>query len=476
MEAVPDRDTAGDPVYAGVLRRRDEWLGAWRAACRDEATAGAPAPDPATRAVLEDEVGRLASLGAAAPERARARAFEETAEAALTRGVGLAELLLASGLLSGAAARLAEGPGAAQALASLRAIDHARVTAYARVYREARPAPPPARCASGRLPVLARRAEAPETWGIVGESAPIVALRAAIAAASTGPRNVLVVGESGSGKELVARAIHRAAGGERDRFVAVNCAALPSHLVESELFGHVRGAFTGAAGEYAGLFRAANGGTLFLDELTEMGPEVQAKLLRVLEERTVRPVGGLRELPVDVRIVASTNRPLEGALADGRLRRDLYYRLQSFTLAVPPLRERRGDVPLLAEHFLTTYCHRRCGCIWGISEGALALLDRAEWPGNVRELRNAVEHAVTTGSDGVIEVKDLPAYLRDGAPMDGGVAWQRQPDALPTLAESEDDLIRRTVERCGGNKLRAAQSLGISRNKLYDRLRKLGLA
>jgi transcriptional regulator with PAS, ATPase and Fis domain len=254
--------------------------------------------------------------------------------------------------------------------------------------------------------------------------------------------------------------------------VAVNCAALPAHLVESELFGHVRGAFTGANSEYAGLFRAAHGGTLFLDELTEMSREIQAKLLRVLEERLVRPVGGVGEIPVDLRVVASTNRDPAAAVASGELRADLYYRLQAFTIRVPPLRERRPDIPALCEHFLHTFCNRRCGCIYGISQHALDLLMNADWPGNVRQLRNAIEHAVTSGDTGLIQIADLPPELAGSVPAE---AEAHEPDRLPSLADAEAQLIRATLSHYGGNKLRAAQSLGISRHKLYDRLKKLRL-
>jgi DNA-binding NtrC family response regulator len=237
----------------------------------------------------------------------------------------------------------------------------------------------------------------------------------------------------------------------------------------------VRGAFPGADGEYLGLFRAANGGTLFFDELAELSPEIQAKLVRVLEERAVRPVGSLNEVPVDVRVIVSTSRDPQAAMASGQLRPELYYLLQSFSIQVPPLRQRREDVPLLAEHFLATFCHRRCGCIWGISQRALDVMCKADWPGNVRELRNAVEHAVATGESGLIQVADLPSYLQVGFRGDDENGSRPDASDLPSLAEAETELIRATLDHFGGNKVRAALSLGISRHKLYDRLRKLGI-
>ncbi|MBM4345831.1 MAG: sigma-54-dependent Fis family transcriptional regulator, partial [Deltaproteobacteria bacterium] len=319
-------------------------------------------------------------------------------------------------------------------------------------------------------------------WGLVGDSPAMARVRTLIEASARGAVNVLLTGESGTGKELAARAVHQAAGGVPAKFVAVNCAALPRHLVESELFGHVRGAFTGADGSFPGLIKAAEGGTLFLDEVTEMSMDVQAKLLRVLEEREIRPVGSLRGQQIDIRVVASTNREPQAAMAAGLFRHDLYYRLQSFEIALPALRDRRGDIAALVDHFLATFCSRRCGCIWGIAPDALAALCAVDWPGNVRELRNAVDYAVTTGSSGVLRVADFPPAVQaraaclapiqveapqphgdDAPPMDLGV---------PTLAEAEVQLAQLAVVRAGGNKVRAAQALGISRHKLYDLLKR----
>jgi DNA-binding NtrC family response regulator len=316
---------------------------------------------------------------------------------------------------------------------------------------------------------------AAKDYGIVGTSAEVRRLRAAVEMAAQSSSSVLVTGEPGSGKELVARGIHEASGGSRARFVSVRCGELPNHLVESELFGHTRGAFPGASAEYLGLFRNANGGTLFLQEITELSPEIQAKLLRVLEHRAVVPVGATAEVPVDLRVVASTSRDPADAVASGQLRSDLYYRLQSFNVQVPALRERREDIPLLAEHFLATFCHRRCGCIWGLSQRALEVLMTAEWPGNVRELRSVIEHAVSHGDSGLIQVLDLPEYLRGALKLDESRSSEASSSDLPSLAEAEAQLIRATLEHFGGNKVRAAHSLGISRHKLYDRLRKLGI-
>jgi transcriptional regulator with PAS, ATPase and Fis domain len=281
--------------------------------------------------------------------------------------------------------------------------------------------------------------------------------------------STLVVGETGTGKELVGRALHLA-GPRRERpFVAVNCAALPRELIESELFGYKRGAFSGAVGESPGLFRAAAGGTLLLDEITEMSQELQAKLLRILQERTVRPVGAMTEEAVDVRIIASTNRDPDEALRRGVLRADLYYRLAVGTIVVPPLRERRVDIPPLVEYHLAALNARHADeRVQGITEAALEALIDEPWLGNVRQLFNVIENAATMCT-GMIDVDDLelPSESRafSGAPTS---------EAVPTFQESERTLIERTLSFTGGNKVRAAQLLGISRKKLYARLARYG--
>jgi two-component system response regulator HydG len=309
--------------------------------------------------------------------------------------------------------------------------------------------------------------------GLVGASAEMRQLYERIEAAAATRGNILIVGESGTGKELVARAIHEAGPRPNVPFIALNCSALPKDLIESELFGYKRGAFSGAATEYLGLFRAAEGGTLFLDEITEMSPDTQSKLLRAIQERKIRPVGSTREVEVDVRLIASTNRDPHEAVQAGRLREDLYYRLQASVLRVPSLRARTEDIPLLAEHFVALFNDRqlRKQLVAGIDDEALEAMRAYGWPGNVRELSNAIEGAFTFGRSATIRLEDLPSAI------------QKRPSAAPatltngvaSFAEVERDLIRRALEASGGNKVRAARTLRISRKKLYAKIAKYSL-
>jgi two-component system NtrC family response regulator len=327
--------------------------------------------------------------------------------------------------------------------------------------------------------------------GLIGGSESMRRIYDQIDAVAGGPGAVLIAGESGTGKELVARAIHERSGGaeidpsptahryrgppmgERP-FIAINCAALPRELIESELFGHRKGAYTGAAGDYVGLIRSASGGTLFLDELTETAPETQAKLLRVLEERAVRPVGGTEEIPVEVRFIASTNRDPDLAVEGGLLRSDLFYRLAVHRILLPPLRARLEDVEPLAAHFAAVLAGLGLRRVQGLEPAALAVLRSYPWPGNVRELRNAIEHALTIGAGDRITRSDLPAHVIAGArPAAGRITQPLLP--IPSLEEAERDLIVRALDATGGNKLQAARLLRISRHRLYDRLRKFGL-
>lgn len=286
---------------------------------------------------------------------------------------------------------------------------------------------------------------------------------------------VLILGETGTGKELIARAIHDGGARRRGPYVPINCAALPRDLIESELFGYQRGAFSGALADHAGLLRAADGGTVLLDEITEMGPELQAKLLRVLQEGTVRPVGSVTEIPIDVRFVASSNRDLDSALRGGLLRSDLYYRLSVAVIVVPPLRDRGDDIALLAEHYLTVL-NRRYGVdsfedMRGIAGSALDALVREAWPGNVRELFNILERAFIASPARQLDLDDLfPATCELPAPCAAA-----PPAGASTYAESERVLIERTLQSAGGNKARAARELGISRKRLYARLAKYSL-
>jgi transcriptional regulator with PAS, ATPase and Fis domain len=286
--------------------------------------------------------------------------------------------------------------------------------------------------------------------------------------------SVLVRGETGSGKELVARAIHALSPRAKGPFAAINCAALPATLLESELFGHVRGAFTGAVRDQAGIFRSADGGTLFLDEVAEMPLELQAKLLRVLETKTVIPVGGREPLPVDVRIVAATHESLRNAVAAGRFRADLMYRLRVIPIFLPALRHRRGDVTLLAQKLIEELNGEGERQVARIAPAALAVLEAYPWPGNVRELRNALEYAYVIGEGAVLVPSDLPLEIVEPGAVPDTPGAVVSVNAPPPAAEGEDPelaRIRRALERAGGNRERAAQILGISRVTLWRRMR-----
>ncbi len=281
------------------------------------------------------------------------------------------------------------------------------------------------------------------------------------------PGSVLITGESGTGKELVARAIHYASPRRTGPFVAVNCAAIPDSLLESELFGHVKGAFTDARADRAGLFREANGGTLFLDEVSEISPAMQSKLLRVLQEQELRPVGSEKAVKVDVRIVAASNRDPEELRSGKVLRQDLYYRLNVFHLALPPLRERGEDVLRLAAHFIGVSAERMKMASPELGSETVRAMLRYRWPGNVRELENAMERAVTLARGGRIEPTDLPDSLQSspsGDFLDMAVSRRF------SLGELETLYIRRVLAEVGGNKSQAASILGIDRSTLYRKL------
>ncbi len=287
---------------------------------------------------------------------------------------------------------------------------------------------------------------------------------------------VLVLGESGTGKELVARTIHEHSPRRRAPFVAVNCAAIPETLLESEIFGHEKGAFTGASGRRPGCFELADGGTLFLDEVAEMSPATQVKFLRVLQDGRFRRVGGQSEIAVDVRVIAATNKPPARALQDGQLREDLYYRLAVFTIALPPLRERTEDVEELVRVLLEELNERHRRAVRGVDDAALALLRRYPWPGNVRELRNVLERAVIVCPGDLIGASHLPsppaASAVGGPEADGdadGAAEVRLPVGT-TVDEAERRLILRTLAHTGNNKTRAAEILGISLKTLHNKL------
>lgn len=307
--------------------------------------------------------------------------------------------------------------------------------------------------------------------GLIGTSPVMLALFDAIRRIARAPGPVLITGESGTGKELVARALHVESERADGPFVAINCAGIPTELLESELFGHVAGAFSGAAGARKGLFAEAHGGSLLLDEIGEMPPAMQAKLLRLLQDGRVRPVGGNREESADVRVLAATNRDLAPMIRDGSFREDLFYRLETFHITVPPLRERGDDVERLALAFLQRAAAAMDRDIRGITPEALRRLRRYDYPGNVRELASIIERSVTFCRDPEVGEADLPERLLAGpASARGADTLWGDEQGLPTLAQVEDRYIRHVLERVDGNKRQAARLLGIGRRTLYRRL------
>ena len=314
-----------------------------------------------------------------------------------------------------------------------------------------------------------RERAAADTPLMLGESAEMKNVRRLISQIAASDATVLITGESGSGKELVARSVHDLSTRKDHPFIAVNCGAMPATLLESELFGYARGAFTDAKRDKTGLFVQADGGTLFLDELGEMPMEMQVKLLRVLQERRVRPVGAEQEIPFDVRLVTATNRDLEAAVEDGRFRSDLYYRINVVHIEVPPLRARQTDVLLLAQRFVERIAARSGKAVEGISAPAAQKLIDYDWPGNVRELENSIERAVALTQYSAIGVDDLPSKVRDhqGTRM---VIESQNPAELVTIEELERRYVRTVLAACSGNKTHAAKILGIDRRSLYRRL------
>jgi DNA-binding NtrC family response regulator len=303
---------------------------------------------------------------------------------------------------------------------------------------------------------------------IVGESAELQGVFDVVARAAPTRATILVLGESGTGKELIAQAIHEASPRRDKPFVKVNCAALTETLLESELFGHEKGSFTGAIGRREGRFELANGGTLFLDELGDISPALQVKLLRVLQQQEFERVGGTQTVKVDVRVVAATNRDLEAEVKAGRFREDLYYRLNVVSVVLPPLRKRKTDVPALVQHFLERYGQMHGKQMKGLAPGTLNVLLAYDWPGNVRELGNVVERAVVLARGSELTSDDLPAALRGPRPTD------RTSDSLipgASLYEIEREAILRTLDLVGGSTSRAADLLGISVRKIQYRLK-----
>jgi transcriptional regulator with PAS, ATPase and Fis domain len=283
--------------------------------------------------------------------------------------------------------------------------------------------------------------------------------------------SVLVSGESGTGKELVSQTVHQLSPRSGHPFVPLNCAAIPDTLLESELFGHEKGAFTGAIARRQGCFELANRGTLFLDEISEMTPTTQAKLLRVLQERTFRPLGGVREQSVDIRVIAATNvEPLE-AVGNGKLREDLYYRLNVFNIRLPPLRDRKDDIPLLAQAFIKEFNARNNRSVAGLTDAAMQVIERYDWPGNVRELRNVMERSTIVAGAALIELSELPPLANPAATSRSVAAGGLTPGT--TVDQAERQLIEVTLQHTGGNKTRAAEMLGISLKTLHNKLNRM---
>jgi len=335
-------------------------------------------------------------------------------------------------------------------LSAARAVQHAGLTSEVKRLRE-------------------QASDRSETSALIGESPSMRHVADLIRRVSDSDASVLIQGETGTGKELVARAIHGASARNKGPFVAINCAAVPANLLESELFGHAKGAFTDAKAQRSGLFLEASGGTLFLDEIGDMPRDMQVKLLRALQERTVRPIGGNQEVPFDARILAATHRDLEADILEGSFRQDLYYRINVVRVDVPPLRDRGMDILKLALHFLNRFSNRPEGARFTLSPQVAERLLAYDWPGNVRELENCMERVTTLARFEVIAIDDLPEKIRTYRP-ERFVLSADQADEVLTIDELERRYIGRVIKLVEGNKSRAAQLLGLDRRTLYRKL------
>lgn len=320
-----------------------------------------------------------------------------------------------------------------------------------------------------------------QEWGygeIIGKSKAMQKVFSLIERVAATDSTVLILGESGTGKELVARAIHQASLRRNGPFIPVNCGAIPEELLESELFGHEKGAFTGAIKTRLGRFELAHGGTIFLDEVAEMSSKLQVKLLRVLQERAFERVGGIRSIKVDIRVIAATNRDLEKEVREGRFREDLYYRLNVIPVLLPPLRERKEDIPLLVEYFLNRFAHQKRLESKGIDQEALDILMRYDWPGNVRELENVIERMIILSTGEKLTAADVPEYIRgrlDTARLDDiyNIEIPDEGINLPALvSEFEKRLILKALDKTGWIKNRAAKLLHINRTTLIEKMKK----
>jgi len=308
---------------------------------------------------------------------------------------------------------------------------------------------------------------------IVGNNKTIISLKNKIKQIAGSKATVMILGESGTGKELIARAIHEESQRKHNQFIPVDCSTLTETIIESELFGHIKGAFTGADKNKKGLFEEANGGTIFLDEIGNLKPQIQSKLLRFLQEREIKPVGSSKIVKVDVRIISATNINVDEEIAQGNFREDLYYRLSAIELHIPPLRERRDDIPVLAEHFILMYTHDLQKTIIGIRDDALELLSNREWKGNVRELQNVIEHAMIVEDDTILSkdtfMQILPEYKE-------GISQELSPlNLFKALEDFEKKHILYVLSLAHNNKSKAAKMLGISRSVLYEKLKKYGI-
>jgi two-component system response regulator HydG len=304
---------------------------------------------------------------------------------------------------------------------------------------------------------------------LLGESAEMQAIYTLIEKASQHTFSVIILGESGTGKELVARAIHYLGPRARFPFTPVDCSALSPTLIESELFGHTRGSFTGATNTTEGLFQISHKGTVFMDEIGELPIHLQAKLLRVIQERSIRPIGSTAEIPIDIRTIAATNRNLKSAILDGKFRQDLYFRLNVVQIEMPPLRERKGDIPQLANLFLERFTGCR-GPTHTISDDAMRLLLVHDWPGNVRELENVIQRAVALSSASAVQTSDLPPSVRNGSPH----YETENIDEILQLNELEQVAILRALRETEGDTIAAARLLGIGKTTIYRRLKRYG--
>jgi two-component system response regulator HydG len=307
-----------------------------------------------------------------------------------------------------------------------------------------------------------------EFSGMVGKDPKMQVIYKLIEDVAPTDATVLIQGESGTGKELVARAIHQHSSRREKPFVVINCSAYPSTLLESELFGHEKGAFTGASRRRAGRFEQADGGTVFLDEIGEISQTAQIKLLRVLQSQKFERIGGEQTLAVDVRILAATNKNLLEQVKAGQFREDLFYRLNVIPIQLPPLRERQNDIPLLARHFLRVFSERQKKELREFGSEAMRIILNYRWPGNVREIENTIEHAVVLAKGSAVEAVDLPPLL-------AGSGAQGPPAASKTITDTEVRLLREVLEECNWNKTEAATRLGISRSTLYEKIKKYQL-